>query len=174
MKHDYSGILDFFRTGQLGELRLGMSVDEVVDYFGDDYIQRGIFPDKHRNIYRTILCYGILDILAINNALEHITLHISKYPEYALPDALDSRWLPFFYTMTMRKFHDFAIEHHLKICVTPIHSHLSKVMVVTGKLYIAVSFETMGFDPEDKLLKHIMFATYHKLPVNAKPWQFPK
>ncbi|MGB1288688.1 MAG: hypothetical protein ACPG7F_19295, partial [Aggregatilineales bacterium] len=117
MKHDYSGILDFFRTGQLGDLRLGMTVDEANAYLGEpDEVKIYRHPQTSEIIElpgETHLRYGCVLLKYQQSCLKQIDILLYTYPEYDTV-ALSRLLLPaYLKNMSMNDFENFLIEHQV-------------------------------------------------------------
>ena len=108
MKHDYSTLLHFLRTGELEDLKLGMTQDSVLAYLGE--------PDSQamaERRSRIILKYGCLWLHFVS-ALVEIEIRINQYPEYALPSPLSNELLINMQRLELRPFITFLQTHQIE------------------------------------------------------------
>ena len=118
MKHDYSILLHFLRTGELEELKIGMTVDEAIAFLGkaDDRKQdeRG----------QTTITYGCLQLHIYDknpDKIAGIMVRLQDYPEYDLPARLSNRWIPGIRAMSIIEFREFSQQHDIQFSDKPIY-----------------------------------------------------
>ncbi|MGB1288367.1 MAG: hypothetical protein ACPG7F_17670 [Aggregatilineales bacterium] len=89
MKHDYTTLLHFLNTGELGQLKMGMSEDDIFAYLGE--------PDRYGEKSRpeagvVTLFYGCMLLIIVSGILTRCEVRGDWFPEYSLPAELDNGW----------------------------------------------------------------------------------
>ncbi|MEQ8675129.1 MAG: hypothetical protein RLP44_20495 [Aggregatilineales bacterium] len=108
-------------TGQLNELRLGMTFREVIDYLGypdhatdEAKLQEQIALQK-RNFRGIGDNYGCMEVL-FNKETERLNvIQFEFWKPLKLPQNLDSTWLSFAAQITLTEFAQFVLDHSLVV-----------------------------------------------------------
>ena len=145
MKHDYSTLLHFLRTGELESLKIGMTVDEVFAFLGE--------PDNREwdDYGHSSITYGCLHM---STAVFHpdiifdIRVSIQDYPEHNLPDSLSSNWLADVSTMSVKAFKAFLHENNLPSAKERVDSYS---YCLRHPHYVLISHASTRFMREDDI-----------------------
>ncbi len=124
---DLEPLVTFLRTGKLGKLELGMTVDEVLDYFGlpiniqsieelrDQKPQLWQIETDQPNVFPS-LYYGSLGSIFQRTQLRQFMLLPQQYPRYPLPKPFQNdQWMNFInqHLITRDALRGFLNDHNL-------------------------------------------------------------
>ena len=122
MKHDYTMLLHFLNTGELGQIKMGITVEEAQQILGHPSPTALFVHTKHGWIN-----YGCLKLFIGNDRVRSISIELHLYPEYDLPGDLGRGWLSEFSLIETQKLTQFLAEHYIPVDSTGRtidHQHL--------------------------------------------------
>lgn len=106
-------LIDFLRTGKLGELALGINLDSIIEYLGipADYESKVAIYDRLAKLQSTSLLmigfnYGALDlgIHPIEHTLLYIKIRFDDRTEKVVPEPVNLGWMDFLDDMNLDEF----------------------------------------------------------------------
>ncbi len=166
-------LANFLRTGQLGFLSLGMSLDDVISYLGtpdkkDTIDTIKAFIEKGRQIHDFFyLQYGLLEF-AVATAT-HIVVGIQLDLRLEMHDALQRlklNWLPMIRKMDRPKLKKFLNKHHIaslkeKSSFEGADELFWVIRIIPSNISIGIDFE-MGIE---EITNMSLFSGSPKMPT---------